>query len=69
MSGYTRPLLKSVSDSLTDNQIRLAIEAGLVEIKQVRNPNYSSGPPATILKVEDITRNMDSITAYRGCGI
>jgi len=49
---------------LTDNQIRLAIEAGLVEAKQVRNPNYSSGPPATILKVEDIVKNLDRIAAF-----
>jgi hypothetical protein len=49
---------------LTDNQIRMGIEAGLIEAKQVKNPNYSSGPPATILKVEDITRNLDKITAF-----
>jgi hypothetical protein len=49
---------------LTDNQIRMGIEAGLIEAKQVRNPNYSSGPPATVLKVEDITRNLDKIAAF-----
>jgi hypothetical protein len=42
----------------------MAIEAGLIEAKQVKNPNYSSGPPATVLKVEDITRNLDTITAF-----
>jgi hypothetical protein len=49
---------------LTDNQICMAIEAGLIEARQVKNPNYSSGPPATVLKVEDITRNLDTITAF-----
>jgi hypothetical protein len=49
---------------LTDNQIRLAIEAGLVEAKQMRNPHYSSGPPATVLKVEDIVKNLDKIAAF-----
>jgi len=48
----------------TDNQIRMAIEAGLIEAKQVKNPNYRSGPPATILKVEDIMKNLDKITTF-----
>jgi hypothetical protein len=34
---------------LTDNQIHMAIQAGLIEAKQVRNPNYSSGPPCNHL--------------------
>jgi hypothetical protein len=35
----------------TDNQIRMAIEVGLIEAKQVKNPNYRSDPPSTILHI------------------
>ena len=35
---------------LTENQIQRAIEDGLVATKTVRNPHYTSAPPATLLR-------------------
>ena len=46
---------------LTENQIKTAIRMGLVEAKEVRNPYYSSGPPAVLLKVSDVEANLSKI--------
>jgi len=49
---------------LTDNQIRLAIEKGIVRYKQVKNPHYSTAPPAILLNVEDIENKIDEIRKF-----
>ena len=43
---------------ITDNQIRLAVDSGLIAAKSVRNPHYSSGPPSLLLKAEDVEKNL-----------
>jgi len=49
---------------LTDNQIRLAMERGIVRYRVVRNPHYSSAPSAVLLNVQDIERNLEAIRSF-----
>jgi len=53
---------------LTENQIQRAIEDGLVATKTVRNPHYTSAPPATLLRKEDIEVHLAQIEAYQKLG-
>lgn len=46
---------------ITDYQIIQAIDMGLVEYKEVRNPHYSTAPPSLLLKVEDLEKNIEKI--------
>jgi len=49
---------------LTENQIRIAIEKGLVKARQIRNPHYTSGPPSTLLLREDVEAHLDEIKTF-----
>jgi hypothetical protein len=49
---------------LTDNQIRQAEAAGLVEAKKRCNPHYRNAPPSLLLKTADIEKNLPQIKAF-----
>ncbi|BBE42653.1 hypothetical protein [Conexivisphaera calida] len=49
---------------LTRNQIDTAIALGIVRFKKVKNPNYSSGPEATLVAIPDLEANLDRIRSF-----
>ncbi|MDP7983100.1 MAG: hypothetical protein RAK18_07980, partial [Conexivisphaerales archaeon] len=49
---------------LTRNQIDTAIALGMVRFKKVKNPNYRSGPEATLVAIPDIEANLDRIRSF-----
>ena len=49
---------------VTNNQIGLAIKNGLVEARAVKNPNYKSGPPATLVSRSDLEANLRKVKSY-----
>jgi hypothetical protein len=46
---------------LTDNQIATAVAKRLVAAKTVKNPHYRSGPPALLLNVADLKKNLEQV--------
>jgi len=46
---------------LTRNQLRLAMERGLVKYREVPNPHFRSGPSATLISREGLLKNLEEI--------
>lgn len=60
--SYMKTIMKEFR--LTRNQIRLAMERGLIRFKEVRNPHYSSASPAYLINREDVIKNFEEIKKF-----
>ena len=49
---------------LTRNQLKLAMEKGLVRYKQIPNPHYSTASPAILIYREDVEANIEKIRKF-----
>lgn len=46
------------------NQVECAINEGLIDTKEVKNPYYKSGPPSTLVRVADFEVNLDRVKEF-----